>query len=223
MTLPVVVLQVQARVVLVGMMRTSCTACHRQAHHAHALQLDCVQLQPAHMCADNSAMMLLSALPAASCFPLLCCAALRTSSAPWLRPWPGTPAVWRQLTGSRWRDWQPHCTGGMGHQQQHNLHHPSTVHAVAMAPEPAHLCCSLLPQTPLGARRPFLGCRMRSWPCRSIPSDHGGCPAVLCTRRLNLQPGHDVRCSAALLTYKMAAITSRAGPSGGVGPVGQGK
>jgi hypothetical protein len=40
--------------------------------------------------------------------------------------------------------------------------------------------------------------------------------------RLNLEPGHDVRCSAALLTYKMAAITSRAGPSGGVGPVGQG-
>jgi hypothetical protein len=29
-----------------------------------------------------------------------------------------------------------------------------------------------------------------------------------------MQPGHDVRCPAALLTYKMAAITSRAGPTG---------
>lgn len=40
--------------------------------------------------------------------------------------------------------------------------------------------------------------------------------------RLNMRPGHDVRCPAALLTYKMAAITSRAGPTGGVGAAGQG-
>jgi hypothetical protein len=32
-----------------------------------------------------------------------------------------------------------------------------------------------------------------------------------------------VRCPAALLTHKMAAITSRAGPAGGVGPAGQGE
>jgi hypothetical protein len=44
--------------------------------------------------------------------------------------------------------------------------------------------------------------------------------AVAC--RLNMQAGHDVRCPAALLTYKMAAITSRAGPAGGVGAAGQG-
>lgn len=34
--------------------------------------------------------------------------------------------------------------------------------------------------------------------------------------RLKLPPGQDVRCAAALSTYKIAALTSRAGPTGGV-------
>lgn len=41
---------------------------------------------------------------------------------------------------------------------------------------------------------------------------------LLC--RLSLPPGHDVRCPAALLTYKMAAVTSRAGPGAAPGAAG---
>jgi hypothetical protein len=49
-------------------------------------------------------------------------------------------------------------------------------------------------------------------------------PTLLC-RRLGLEAGHDVRSPAALLTHKMAAITSRAGPAGGAagGHAGQGE